>query len=48
MDFLSTAGSRLDLWITDNQQIVRVQVGEFPKAVVLELVKNGVNAMETD
>lgn len=48
MGFLSTAGSTLDLWIADNQQIVRVQVGEFPKAVVLELVKNGVNAMETD
>lgn len=48
MDFLTTTDSTLELWIDDEQRIVRAQVGEFPKAVVLELVKNGVNNTDTD
>lgn len=48
MDFLSTPGSTLELWIDDSPQIVRAKVGEFPKAVVLELVKKDVMTHETD
>ncbi|MCF7801976.1 MAG: hypothetical protein K9N34_08150 [Candidatus Marinimicrobia bacterium] len=48
MDFLTTPGSTLELWIDDTPQIVRAKVGEFPKAVVLELVKKDVMIHETD
>lgn len=48
MDFLATPGSKLELWIDDTPQIVRAKVGDFPKAVVLELVKKDVMTRETD